>query len=257
MSLLTGQTAIITGAAQGLGRAVALEFGGEGAAVALLDRNAESLQQVRNEIEAKGRLARAYPLDLTDHAAYARTVDEILAWRGAIDILVNNAAIVTFGTILDDTLENWRRTLAVNLEAVYLGCKLVAPHMVRRQSGRIISIASIEALAASGGVGPYNAAKGAIVSYTKSLAVELAPHNVLANAVAPGYMRTPMSIIDGVDETTRPDFVEWYINKGKIPLRRAGLPEDVAGTVIFLASGYCRYMTGQTLVVDGGLTSTF
>ena len=96
-----------------------------------------------------------------------------------------------------------------------------------------------------------------IIAFTKSLAVELAPHNIMANAVAPGFMRTPMSIVNGVDETTTEDFVNWYVNKRKVPLARTGLPEDVAGAVVFLASDYCRYMTGQVLIIDGGLTSTF
>src|SRR5262249_18373587 len=135
--------------------------------------------------------------------------------------------------------------------------KLVAPHMVERKSGRIISIASIQGFASSGDVGAYNAAKGGIIAFTKSMAVELGQHNILVNAVAPGFMRTPMSIIDGVDETTTPEFTDWYIKRNKVPLRRTGFPEDVSGAVIFLASRYCRYMTGQLLVVDGGLMSTF
>ena len=138
-----------------------------------------------------------------------------------------------------------------------MGSKLVAPRMAERGSGRIVSVASVQGFAASGEVGAYNAAKGGIIALTKSMAVELGPSNILVNAVAPGFMRTPMSIIDGVDETTTPEFLEWYVDKGRVPLRRTGLPEDVSGAVVFLASKYCRYMTGQLLVVDGGLMSTF
>ncbi|HLV37545.1 MAG TPA: SDR family oxidoreductase, partial [Spirillospora sp.] len=209
------------------------------------------------EIEAAGGEARAYPLDITDYDRYRQVVEDVIAWKGRIDTLVNNAAIALYGTILTDTLENWRKQITVNLEAVYMGSKLVAPHMVERRSGRIISIASIQGFASSGDAGAYNAAKGGIIAYTKSMAVELGQYNILVNAVAPGFMRTPMSIIDGVDETTTPEFEEWYVKRGKIPLRRTGLPEDVSGTVVFLASPYCRYMTGQLLVVDGGLMSTF
>jgi NAD(P)-dependent dehydrogenase (short-subunit alcohol dehydrogenase family) len=129
--------------------------------------------------------------------------------------------------------------------------------MVKRKEGRIISIASIQGFASSGTVGAYNAAKGGILAFTKSMAVELGPYNILVNAVAPGFMSTPMSIINGVNETETPDWIEWYVEKSKIPLRRTGYPEDVSGSVIFLASPYCRYMTGQLLVVDGGLMSTF
>ncbi len=138
-----------------------------------------------------------------------------------------------------------------------MGSKLVAPHMVEKRYGRIISITSIQGFASSGDCGAYNSAKGAIIAFTKSMAVELGQYNILVNAVAPGFMRTPMSFVNGVDETTTPDFIEWYVNRGKVPLRRTGYPEDVSGTVVFLASSYCRYMTGQLLVVDGGLMSTF
>jgi NAD(P)-dependent dehydrogenase (short-subunit alcohol dehydrogenase family) len=258
MALLTGQAAIVTGAGQGLGRAIALEMASEGCAVALLDRNPETLDGVATEIADAGGEATAYELDLTDYDTYGDVVADVVKSRGKIDVLVNNAAISpAYKTILDDKLEDWRRTIATNLEAVYMGSKLVAPHMVERRYGRIISIASVQGFASSGDVGAYNASKGGIIAFTKSMAVELGQHNILVNAVAPGFMWTPMSIIDGVDETKTPEFVEWYINKNRIPLRRTGYPEDVSGTVVFLASTYCRYMTGQLLVVDGGLMSTF
>jgi 3-oxoacyl-[acyl-carrier protein] reductase len=129
--------------------------------------------------------------------------------------------------------------------------------MVRQRFGRIINIASIQGFASSGQCGAYNAAKGGVIAFTKSLAVELAPHNIAVNAVAPGFMQTPMSIVNGVYESEMPDFVDWYVGKRHIPMARTGYPEDVSGTVVFLASEYCRYMTGNVLVVDGGLTSTF
>ncbi len=257
MGLLDGQVAVVTGAGQGLGRAISLEFAREGAAVALLERNGDSAAETAQIIADTGGEARSYPLDVTDYDAYGHVVEDVVAWKGRIDALVNNAAIAIYGTILNDTLDGWRKQIAVNLEAVYMGSKLVAPHMVRRNYGRIISIASIQGFASSGEAGAYNAAKGGIIAYTKSMAVELGPYNILVNAVAPGFMRTPMSFVNGVDETTTPDFIEWYVKRGKVPLRRTGLPEDVSGTVVFLASSYCRYMTGQLLVVDGGLMSTF
>ena len=257
MGILENQVAIVTGAGQGLGEAVALEFAAEGASVALLERNPDTAEAVRQKIEANGGEARVYALDITDYDRYAQVVEDVIAWKGKIDALVNNAAIAHYGTILNDTLEHWRQQISVNLEAVYMGSKLVAPHMVEREYGRIISVASIQGFASSGDAGAYNAAKGGIIAYTKSMAVELGKYNILVNAVAPGFMRTPMSFVDGVDETTTPEFIEWYVEKGKVPLRRTGLPEDVSGTIVFLASSYCRYMTGQLLVVDGGLMSTF
>jgi NAD(P)-dependent dehydrogenase (short-subunit alcohol dehydrogenase family) len=258
MGLLAGKIAIVTGAGQGLGRAIALELSREGAAVALIERNRETLSDTAAEIVRRGGRCSEHALDVTDYAAYQREVQAVMDAHGRIDVLVNNAAInPATKSILDDTLEEWRRTIAINLEAVYMGSKLVAPHMVAQKSGRIIHISSIQGFASSGLCGSYNAAKGAIIAYTKSMAVELAPHNILVNAVAPGFMVTPMSVVNGVDETTTPEFIDWYIDRRKIPLGRSGLPEDVSGTVVFLASDYCRYMTGQLLVVDGGLMSTF
>ena len=258
MHLLTDQVCIVTGAGQGLGRAIALEMADEGATVALLARNPVTVKQVAAEIAAKVGAAAPCELDITDYDAYGAVIADVLRKFGKIDTLVNNAAInPPTRTILNDTLEDWRRTIAINLEAVYMGSKLVAPHMAQRNAGRIISIASIQGFASSGETGAYNAAKGGIIAFTKSMAVELGRHNILVNAVAPGFMLTPMSIVNGVNETETPDFIEWYVDKGKVPLRRTGYPEDVAGTVLFLASSYCRYMTGQLLVVDGGLMSTF
>jgi len=258
MGLLGDQVCLVTGAGQGLGRAVALEMAAEGATVALLERNADTLDKVAEEIAAQGDSGEPFVVDVTDYDAYGKVIAAIAEKFGRIDALVNNAAInPPTKTILDDTLEDWRRTVAINLEAVYMGSKLVAPQMVRQKRGRIIHIASIQGFASSGETGPYNAAKGGILALTKSMAVELGPHNILVNAVAPGFMSTPMSIVNGVNETETPDFLEWYVKRGKIPLRRTGYPEDVSGTVIFLASEYCRYMIGQLLVVDGGLMSTF
>jgi 3-oxoacyl-[acyl-carrier protein] reductase len=256
MGLLAGRVCIVTGAGQGLGRAIAVEMSREGAVLALIERNRDTLAETAALLE--GAAFSEHALDVTDYAAYAAAVKAIQSRHGRIDVLVNNAAInPSTKSILDDTLEEWRRTIAVNLEAVYMGSKLVAPVMVAQKSGRIIHISSIQGFASSGLCGSYNAAKGAIIAYTKSMAVELAPHNILVNAVAPGFMVTPMSVVNGVDETTLPEFIDWYVDKRKIPLGRSGLPEDVSGTVVFLASDYCRYMTGQLLVVDGGLMSTF
>ena len=258
LGLLDDRVCLVTGAGQGLGRSVSLEMAREGATVVLLERNADTAASVEDEIRAAGGNASRHALDVTDYDRYGEIVADVIARLGRIDVLVNNAAInPPTKTILNDTLEDWRRTIAINLEAVYMGSKLVAPQMVKQASGRIIHVASIQGFASSGDTGPYNAAKGGIIAYTKSMAVELGPYNILVNAVAPGFMATPMSVVNGVDEAETPDFLEWYVRRRKIPLGRTGYPEDVSGTVVFLASDYCRYMTGQLLVVDGGLMSTF
>lgn len=258
MGLLGDKVCLISGAGQGLGRSISLEMAVEGAIVVLLERNAETAKSVAAEIKGAGGRAHPYTLDITDYDRYGEVVADVVAKLGRVDVLVNNAAInPPTRTILNDTLEDWRRTIAINLEAVYMGSKLVAPYMVTQGDGRIIHIASIQGFASSGDCGAYNAAKGGIIAYTKSMAVELGRYNILVNAVAPGFMVTPMSVVNGVDETTTPDFIEWYVTRRKIPLGRSGMPEDVSGTVVFLASSYCRYMTGQLLVVDGGIMSTF
>ena len=258
MGLLDNKVCLVSGAGQGLGRAVCIEMAAEGAVVVLLERNAGTVHAVADEITHAGGTAHPYQFDVTNYDRYGEVVADVAAKLGRIDVLVNNAAInPPTRTILTDTLDDWRRTISVNLEAVYMGSKLVAPHMVARNSGRIIHVASIQGFASSGECGSYNAAKGGVIAFTKSMAVELGRYNILVNAVAPGFMLTPMSIVNGVDETATPDFIEWYVARRKIPLARSGLPEDVSGTVVFLASDYCRYMTGQLLTVDGGLMSTF
>jgi len=254
---LEGRVAIVSGAAQGIGAAIARAFAQAGATVAAVDRKAE-VEQVCAEIrQAKGGRAVPYIFDITDHDAYKNCVEELKARERRIDILVNNAAIALFASIFEDSLEQWRQVQAVNLEATYWACKLVAPHMASQKWGRIISIASTEAMATEGRMGAYVASKGALISFTKSLAVELAPYGILANAIAPGCIHTPMSVVSGVDETETDDFKEWYVKKRKIPLARPGKPEEVAQVAVFLASDHCSYITGQTLVVDGGLTITF
>jgi NAD(P)-dependent dehydrogenase (short-subunit alcohol dehydrogenase family) len=255
--LLGGLTCLVTGAAQGLGQAIAAEMATEGARVVLVDRQAAAVDAAAAALRRAGAQAEGHALDVTDAGAYAALVADLAA-RGRIDVLVNNAGInPPVATILEDLEEDWDRTQAVNLKAVWRGSKLVAPHMARAGGGRIVHVSSVQGFVASGGCGSYNAAKAGVIGLTASMAVELAPHGILVNAVAPGFLRTPMSVVDGVDETETPAFRDWYIGQGRIPLRRAGEPSDVAGTVVFLASPLCRWMTGQVLTVDGGMTATF
>jgi len=253
MARIQGKTAIVTGAGQGIGEAIARCLTGEGARVVGIDRNAEKLQVVCRSLPG----AMACPLDVTDHAALQRAVAQALETFGRIDIVVNNAAISYYTPLVETSLEEWRQTLAINLEAYFVLSKLVARSMIPHRFGRIVNIASTQAIACEPLVGAYAASKGGVLALTRSLAVELAPHEILVNAVAPGCIHTPMSIVNGVDETQSELFQEWYVRRRKIPLGRPGEPHEVAGLVLFLASEDCQYMTGQMLVIDGGLTITF
>jgi NAD(P)-dependent dehydrogenase (short-subunit alcohol dehydrogenase family) len=253
---LKDRVAIVTGAAQGIGAAILGEFVAEGAWVAAIDRN-PSVASACTEACGKGGTAIPYVFDLTDRDRYSDCVQDVVKRAGRLDILVSNAAICFYGDIFEDTFEQWRQVHRVDLEAVYWGAKLAAPHMARERWGRIVNVASTQAIATEGRVGAYCAAKGGIMSFTRSLAVELAPFGILANAIAPGCIRTPASVIDGVDETQTEFFQEWYVGRRKIPLARPGSAKEIARVAVFLASEDCSYITGHTLVADGGLTATF
>lgn len=253
--LLVGRTAVVTGAGQGLGEAIALEFAVEGATVAVVERDPKTCAAVTDRIRANGGQALGFALDITDYGAFELALAAIAEGSGSIDVIVNNAAICEPASLMDTSLESWRRQIAVDLEAVFMGTKLAVPHLRASGRGRVINISSINAFVSSGRWPAYDAAKGGIAALTKASAVELAEDGILVNAIAPGFMRTPMSVVDGVDETETPPFLEWFIRRRIIPIARPGTPEDVAGLAVFLASDYCRYLTGEMIVIDGGMTS--
>jgi NAD(P)-dependent dehydrogenase (short-subunit alcohol dehydrogenase family) len=255
MPRLAGHVAVVTGAAQGIGAAIAREFVAEGARVVAVDVRTEGLEEL-----ARGRedsiICRQ--CDISDLEAYRRCIEESAAHLGRLDTLVSNAAVIAHAHIFDATAADWQRIQDVNLRAVWWGAKVAAPIMARRQRGRIINISSLQAFMTDGRVGAYCATKGGINSLTHSLAVELAPYGILANTIAPGYIQTPMSALgSGVDETTTPEFKAWYIERRKIPLARPGRPEEIARAAVFLASDDSSYMTGQVMLVDGGMSITF
>lgn len=247
------RVAIVTGAASGIGAAVARKLASEGATVMGIDRGEQRLSAAMRALPH----AIAHPADVTDHAALELGVTRLIEAFDRIDILVNNAGHSFYERLTDSTLEHWRQTQAVNVEAMYVLAKLVAPHMIRRRYGRIVNVGSVQAMAAQDLVGAYAASKGGVHAWTRSLAVDLAEYGILVNAVAPGAIHTQMSIVNGVDVKRTPEFRERYERQRRIPLGRAGEASEVADAIAFLCGEECTYITGHTLVVDGGLTVTF
>lgn len=253
MNRLSNRVAIVTGATSGIGLATAKRFVQEGATVYAVGRRADRLETLHQEND----MIKPVACDVTDHIRLEESVNEIIDENGKIDVLVNNAGFSYYERHQESSLEHWRQTQAVNIEAMYVLAKFVVPHMLERQYGRIVNVSSVQAIASEPVVGAYAASKGAMNAWSRALAVDLAEYGILVNVVAPGCTLTEMSVIDGVDETTTDYFQEWYIKQRKIPLARPGTADEIANAILFLSGKECTYITGQTLVVDGGLTITF
>src|SRR5579859_616847 len=244
---LSGRIAVVTGGNGGIGRALALGLARAGASVAVLARNDEKNRLVLAELQSIGRPALASRLDITDRAALAPAVEQVERTLGGIDILVNNAGIaVLTGGVLNETVDIWDNTIETHLNACFLLSQLVAKSMVdRKRGGKIINLASMYSIFGSGLVPSYSAAKGAIVQLTKSMAIELAPHNIQVNAIAPGWIETDMT----APVRTMPLNDEIL---ARTPAGRWGQPEELAGTAVYLASHASDFVTGTTIRVDGG-----
>jgi 2-hydroxycyclohexanecarboxyl-CoA dehydrogenase len=249
---LKGKTALVTGGGRGIGRAIALALAGEGAQVAVLDVLRDNAEQVRREVEGLGVKGLALGADLTRRAEVNRAVEEALAQWGALDILVNNAGWDRLEPFLESEEETWDKIIAVNFKGVLYTCKAALPHMVQRNSGKVINIASDAGRVGSMGEAVYAGTKGAIIAFSKTLARELARHRITVNVVCPGLTETPL--LQGIrQQSPRSERVIEAVTRA-IPLGRVGQPEDVAGAVLYLASPAADYVTGQTLSVSGGLT---
>ncbi len=242
---LEGKVALVTGGAQGIGRAIALALAREGAKVVLADINLEKAQETGREIESLGREALAVGGNVASAKDAENMVNQTLERFGRLDILVNNAGITRDQLLLRMKEEDWDLVLAVNLKGTYNCTKAAIRHLVKQKGGKIVNIASVVGEMGNAGQANYSASKAGVIGFTKSIAREYAVRNVQVNAVAPGFIDTAMT--QAVPEKDR----EFLIKQ--IPMQRLGTPEDIAEAVLFLVSSSADYITGHVLDVNGGM----
>ena len=242
---LTGQIALVTGGSQGIGRATALALAEAGADVAVMARSLDKCAAVAEEIRALGRRALAVPGDLGSEDDIKSAVAKVGAELGPINILVNNAAITRDGLLLRMKREDWDAVIQTNLTGVFLLTQQVLPMMTKARKGRILNLTSVVAQSGNPGQVNYISAKAGIIGFTKAVAREYAARNITVNAIAPGYIETPMTAV-------LPDAAKEAM-LAQIPLKRPGTDRDVAAAVAFLASDEAGYITGQVLNVNGGM----
>lgn len=248
---LDGQVAVITGGGGGLGSLAARAFAAAGADVAVVGRNAASLQAAADAVRAAGRRAAAIVADVTRSADVNRMVEQAVAEFGRIDILLNNAGITSPKTLVELTDEDWHRIMDTSATGAFYCARAVAPVMMRQREGAILSMGSILSARGMAKRTAYSAAKAAIANFTRALALELGPHGIRVNAIAPTVIVTDLNreLV-----RTQPQLYQAVVDR--TALGRLGEPEDIAGALVFLASPAARFITGQTLFVDGGYTAS-
>lgn len=239
------KVALITGSAQGIGREIALSFASEGAIVVICDINLEKAAQTAKEIEALGRRSLVLELNVTDFVQVEAAINKILDKFTKIDILVNNAGITKDNLMLRMSDGDWDAVINVNLKGTFNCTKAVSRVMIKQRSGKIVNIASIIGIIGNAGQANYSASKAGIIALTKTTAKELASRNINVNAVAPGFIQTDMTA--KLSEEVKQKML------AVIPMNKLGVPQDVANACVFLASEEAGYITGQTIVVDGGM----
>ena len=245
MGQLDNQVAVVTGAGRGIGRAIALKFAAEGADVVCVSRTKENSEKVAAEIRALNRKAWACAVDVADTKAVTGAAETILADAGRVDILVNNAGVTKDGLLMRMSDEDWETVLGTNLRGAFSFTRAFSRAFLKQRSGRIINVASIIGLIGNAGQANYAASKAALIGFTKSVAKEFGSRGITVNALAPGFIETDMTA--ALNDEIRTALL------GKIPLARFGQAEDVADAALFLAGKSGRYITGQVLVVDGGM----
>jgi 3-oxoacyl-[acyl-carrier protein] reductase len=246
MDLLKGKTAVITGAARGIGKAIAIKFAKEGANIAFTDLAInEDAENTKKEIEALGVKVMAYASNAADFAQTEQVVNQIITDFGSLDILINNAGITKDGLMLRMSEAQWDAVINVNLKSAFNFIHAALPQMMKQRGGSIINMASVVGVHGNAGQANYASSKAGLIALAKSVAQEMGPKGIRANAIAPGFIETAMTA--ALPEKVRE---EW---KKRIPLRRGGTPEDIAEVATFLASDMSSYVTGQVIQIDGGM----